>query len=217
MPSPAIHCMRLKLPPIRAPRLSRLLVHFSVRARIIVLALIPIAGFLANGLTYLSGERDVGNAFQTVKHSVALADASRDFKSAIAAVRITVKDFSAAPSDQLIGTFDQAQRLAQSSLAKVAATIDSDRHNGIVALRGGVAMLKANFDKLVAVQRALGFTEAEGLRGRLRTAGNKVEHIINDNLNWLAEQDANKLMMSLMTMRRQEAEYRVNPEELLHQ
>src|SRR5689334_12045047 len=132
--------MRLKLPPIRVPRLSRLLAHFSVRTRIVILALIPIAGFLANGLTYLSGEHEVGIAFQTVNHSAALADASRDFKSAIAAMRITLKDFSAAPSDQLIETFDQAQRLAQSSLAKVAASIEGDRHNSIVVLRGRVGM-----------------------------------------------------------------------------
>ena len=37
-------------------RLNRLLTSFSVRTRIIVLALIPVVGFLANGLTYVSGE-----------------------------------------------------------------------------------------------------------------------------------------------------------------
>src|SRR5512142_630663 len=105
--------LRFSLPVMpRIPRLSRLL---AVRTRIIVLALIPVAGFLANGLTYMSGEREVGNAFQTVKHSAALADASRDFKSAIAGMRITLKDFTAAPSGQFIQAFDQAQRLAQSS------------------------------------------------------------------------------------------------------
>src|SRR5512141_961207 len=92
----------LSVPRIRIPRMARLLAYFSVRTRIIVLALIPVAGFLANGLTYMSGEREVGNAFQTVKHSAALADASRDFKSAIAGMRITLKDFTAAPSDDLI-------------------------------------------------------------------------------------------------------------------
>ena len=70
----------------------------SVRTRIIVLALIPVVGFLANGLTYVSGESDVGTAFQTVKESVELADASRDFKSALAHMRLVVKDFTAAPA-----------------------------------------------------------------------------------------------------------------------
>jgi len=50
-------------------RLVRLLTSISVRTRIIVLALIPVLGFLANGLTYFSGEGAVGTAFETVKHS----------------------------------------------------------------------------------------------------------------------------------------------------
>ncbi len=53
---------------------------------------------------------DVGTAFETVKHSAALADASRDFKSAVAAMRITVKDFSANPSDDLVISFAAGAR-----------------------------------------------------------------------------------------------------------
>jgi hypothetical protein len=34
-----------------------MLASVSVRTRIIVLALIPVAGFLANGVTYVSGDR----------------------------------------------------------------------------------------------------------------------------------------------------------------
>lgn len=57
---------------------------FPARTRFVVLALIPVAGFLANGVTYVSGEGDVGRAFATVTQSHALADSSRDFKSAVA-------------------------------------------------------------------------------------------------------------------------------------
>jgi len=211
--------LRFSLPVtrIQIPRLSRLLAHFSVRTRIIVLALIPVAGFLANGLTYLSGESDVGDAFQTVKHSVGLADSSRDFKSAIAAMRITLKDFTTAPSDDLITAFQLAQKIAAQSLGTVAFSVDKDQRADIATLQQRVVVLKSNFDKLVAVQHTLGFREIDGLRGQLNIAGNKIEHIINDNLSWLAETDANRLMMSLMAMRQEEAEYRVNPEELIHQ
>jgi methyl-accepting chemotaxis protein len=72
--------------PFSFNRVSRLLTSISVRTRIVVLALIPVVGFLANGLTYFSGEGDVGTAFETVKHSTGLADTSRDFKSAIASI-----------------------------------------------------------------------------------------------------------------------------------
>jgi len=197
--------------------MARLLANFSVHTRIVVLALIPVAGILANGLTYLSGESEVGDAFQTVKHSAALADASRDFKSAIAGMRITLKDFTAAPSDDLITSFHLAQKIAVGSLDTVSSSIEKERRDDIATLRKGVAGLKSNFDKLVVVQYTLGFREIDGLRGQLNIAGNKIERIINDNLTWLAETDANKLMMSLMAMRQAEAEYRVNSEEIIHQ
>src|SRR5579885_2919521 len=96
------HRMLRKLSQTKLPGwLVRLLTAYSVRTRIVVLALIPVVGFFANGVTYMAGERDVGTAFDTVRRSNALADASRDFKSAIATMRITLKDFTATPSEQL--------------------------------------------------------------------------------------------------------------------
>ena len=182
-------------------RLTRLLTSISVRTRIIVLALIPVVGFLANGLTYVSGEGDVGTAFETVKHSAALADASRDFKSAIAAMRITVKDFSANPSDNLVVSFEQAHALALQSLDTIAASIDRRHAENIVGLRKDVMALRDTFTELVREQKTLGFDENSGLRNNLREAGNAVERIINENMTWLAEADAGKLMMALLTMR----------------
>jgi hypothetical protein len=49
-------------------RLARIFASFSVRTRIVVLALIPVGGFLANGFTYTAGESEVGRAFRTVTH-----------------------------------------------------------------------------------------------------------------------------------------------------
>ena len=93
-----------------------MLTSFSVRTRIVVLALIPVVGFLANGRTYISGEGDVGRAFGIVTQSTGLADASRDFKSAVASMRIIVKDFSVIPDDNLVVSFEQAHALAVKAL-----------------------------------------------------------------------------------------------------
>src|SRR6187551_2432780 len=82
--------------------LTRLAGRMSVRTRIVLLALIPVIGFLANGVTYVSGEDEVGRAFHTVNRARELADASRDFKIAVAAMRIAVKDFSVRPHGTLI-------------------------------------------------------------------------------------------------------------------
>ena len=198
-------------------RLTRPLSAISVRTRIIVLALVPVIGFLANGLTYFSGERDVGTAFETVKQSATLAGSSRDFKSEIASLRIIVKDFSTNPNDNLVVSFEQAHANALQSLDKIAASIDHGHAENIVGLRKDVMELRKNFNEMVREQKTLGFDEASGLRRKLRDAGNAVERIINENMTWLAEADAGKLMMSLLTMRAYESEYRLLQSELLRQ
>jgi len=209
--------MRFKILSFPVSRLPRLLTSISVRSRIIALALIPVVGFLANGLTYVSGEGDVGGAFETVKHSTALSDASRDFKSAVASMRIIVKDFTANPSNNLVVSFEQAHGLARQSLDAIAASIDRRHADNIESLQKDVAALRQNFTDLVREQKTLGLDESSGLRGNLHDAGNAVERIINENMTWLAEADAGKLMMALMAMRTFEAQYRLNQSELTRQ
>ena len=198
-------------------QLNRLLTSFSVRTRIVVLALVPVAGFVANGFTYVSGENDVGTAFATVKRAGGLADASRDFKNAVASMRIIVKDFSATPSNELVTAYDQVHMLAVKSLDTIESTIDHRHADNIAALRRQVVNLKAIFKDLVQEQTTLGFDETAGLRGNLRRAGNAVERIINENMTWLDENEARKLMLSLLSMRHYEADYRLLQHELIRQ
>src|SRR6202040_1110817 len=101
----------------------------------------PVVGFLANGLTYFSGEREVATAFATVNRSSALADASRDFKSAIASMRIIVKDFVAAPSSDLAVDFERMHGLAVISLNTIADSIEGQRTENIVDFRKDVTDL----------------------------------------------------------------------------
>ncbi len=197
--------------------LARMLTSVSVRTRIVVLALIPVAGFVANGLTYTSGEGDVGRAFTTVTQSTALADASRDFKSAVAAMRLVVKDFSVSPSNNLVIIFDESHGLALKALDSISGAIDQTRSENIVSMRKDVTALRKNFDDLVREQKILGFDDASGLRGNLRIAGNAVERIINENMSWLAKDEATKLMMTLLLMRHYEADYRVDQDEMSRQ
>ncbi|MGN6572656.1 MAG: methyl-accepting chemotaxis protein [Pseudolabrys sp.] len=190
-------------------RLSRLLSSISVRSRIVVLALIPVAGFLANGVTYLSGEDAVGRAFRTVQQSNELADASRDFKSAVNTMRIVVKDFSVKPTDALVVDFEGAQGLATHSLDVVSGILGKKFSGNVDGLRADLDGLQKNFDTLVLMQRELGYTDNDGLRGRLTTAGNGVERVINENTTWLAEGDAGKLKTALLAMRFYETEFRL--------
>ena len=206
------------LPSLSRPfqRAARRLTAVSVRSRIIVLALIPVAGFAANGLTYLAGERDVGKAFQTVTNARRLADASRDFKIAIAAMRIAVKDFAVNPRT-LIDAFGQSQALANQSLDAIEKSLGGKQSDDINDLRKQLANLKHNFAMLAEQQRRLGYSDGEGLRKKLRDSGNKIELAINENMTWLADAAAKKLMIALLTMRHHEDEYRLNPSELTRQ
>jgi len=209
--------MRFPIPALSLGRLPRLLNSISVRSRIAAVALIPVVGFLANGLTYLSGEREVASAFQTVKRSNALAEASRDFKGALATMRIAVKDFGAKPSINLVMTFEQAHASALRSLDAVAKSIDLAYAPALAGLRKDVMDMRESFNELVREQDTLGFDDSTGLQRNLRDAGNAVERIINQNVTWLADADAKKLMMALLTMRHHEAEYRLTQSELTRQ
>jgi methyl-accepting chemotaxis protein len=204
--------------PMRLQRLSsltsRLMASLSVRTRIVVLALIPVVGFLANGLTFMSGENDVSAAFDTAERAATLADSSREFKIAIGTMRISVKDFVAKPETSQIEAFDQALASAFKSLDHIEHSGTAVRTEVISGLRKQLAGLKANFDGLVDEQKTLGFTDEQGLRGKLSSAGIAVEQIINENLTWMDAADAQKLMMSLLSMRHYEAEFRLATSEL---
>src|SRR6185312_4815553 len=91
------------------------------------------------------------------------------------------------------------------------------RASDIAALRQTLKDLKGNFDKLVTEQRTLGFSEAEGLRKELRESSNAIERAIHANMTWLADGDAQKLMMLLLSMQHYESEYRLDAAELTHE
>ncbi len=203
--------------PFAARNPGRLLSAMSVRNRIVVLALIPAIGFLVSGATYVLGEREVGAAFQTVQRSSEVADASHAFKSAVSAMRTTVKNYSAHPDDTLAARFRGQAKRAYRSLETIANAIDT-RHLAIIGdLRTKLDGLDHSFAALVEGQSKLGNDERSGLRGNLLMASDAVETIINENMSWLDPGAAADLMVALLAMRNHEIEYRLKPAELTRQ
>ena len=190
----------------------------SVRTRIIVLATIPVAALLGNGITFMSGEEEVSKAFQTVASSAALSDASRDYKNAIAEMRIAVKDFAASPRKDFVGAFEMANFKAHKMLGAIGTAENSERANDVNVLLNQLAEIKTNFELMVREQTTLGFTDSDGLRRQLADAGRGIERVINGNvMDWLDDAEAKKLMLLLLTMRHYEAEHRLTPRELTRQ
>jgi len=118
-----------------------------------VLATIPVVGFPANGLTYVAGESGVATTFVAVKRSGALADASRNFKSAVSEMRIIVKNFSAKPNDTLVQNYEKVRQVALRSLDFFATMIESSHAEIIMRLDKDVTGLHATFVKLVEEQK----------------------------------------------------------------
>lgn len=195
----------------------QLITKFSVRTRIVVLAIIPVVGFLLNGIAFTIGETEVASAFDSVKTAAALADAGQEFKDAVAAMRIGARDFVTRPGQDRIQSFEDSHRRAVESLVAIEQAVAGVERNEIIRLRSRLATVKSNFEYLIKEQQKLGFTEEGGLRRAIRDSAMAIERIINEDMSWLRDIDAQKLMVSLVTMRRYESEYRSNRTQLVEQ
>jgi methyl-accepting chemotaxis protein len=183
--------------------------RLSVRARIIVLGVIPLIGFIANGIAFTAGDIEVGRAFDSVHRDAEIADASRALKNGLLSMRNATTEFVAHPSDAEVKNFDAAQELAMQSLDRIAASLSASDEDVITPLRITVRDLKASFASLVSEQKSLGFDETQGTTAQLIAASKTIETIIHDDLTWVADADSAKLLMSLLRMRRDEIEYRL--------
>src|SRR5256714_2270918 len=189
--------------------LSRLSTDLSVRARLIVLSIIPVAGLAAIAFAYLSSEHAVEQAFGSVEQSARMSDASRAFKEALTTMQMRAKEFVAQPQPSLVSRFDDAHDAAMNSLKNLEDLGAEAERQNLIALRGRVAKLKSTFAALTAEQDNLGLTEFEGIQGSLRDNGNGIEQVVNFDLAGLSEGDNRKILIPLMLMRRYEVEYRL--------
>ena len=181
----------------------------SVRARIIVLGVIPVIGFLANGIAFMVGDVEVGRAFDSVHRYSQVADASRDLKAGLLMMRAATTEYVARPSDNMVADFADGQELAMKSLERIAAMLGASAQDVITPMRITVRDLKTSFESLVNEQKSLGYDDSQGITAELTVASSAVERIIHEDLSWVADGDARKMLMSLLTMRRDEMAYRL--------
>jgi hypothetical protein len=116
-------------------------------------------------------------------------------------MRIVLKDFSAAPDDDLTRSFTILYGSALHNLNIIASAADPRFGQTVEGLRQELIKLQQRFDELVREQKILGYDDNSGLRAKLRDSGNAVERIINENTNWLDASYAQRLMIALLTMR----------------
>jgi methyl-accepting chemotaxis protein len=189
-------------------RLARFSTAISVRARIVALALIPVAGLAIIGAAYMTGEQETDRAFESVRNSSALAGASNEFRTALANMRVTAQIFGSRPNRALVDDYWDAHAAALNSL-DVIEKINRSPGVHVSQLRENVGLLKSHFEKLLQEQELLGFAESAGIEGAMRSTAAAVERIINQDMSGFNALDAKNLLTSLLTMRRFEAEYRL--------
>ena len=189
-------------------RVMRWSTNLSVRARIMAIVLIPVIGICLIGFAYLAGERQVAAAFERVTRASTLADASRELRLALADMRISARDFGQRPSDEVVKDFNRAYDLALSSLQVIEIQGMKEDRDTVADLWVRARGIEDHFRRAVAERRKVGFTDTDGLQGRMTTASHAVDRIINEdmpNATW----DVKDLLVSLLTMRRYELEHRI--------
>ena len=60
--------------------IHRLITSVSVRTRVVVLAAIPVIGFLVNGIVFMVGQYEVERAFHAAAQATNVSEASREFR-----------------------------------------------------------------------------------------------------------------------------------------
>jgi methyl-accepting chemotaxis protein len=179
--------------------IHRLITSVSVRTRVVVLAAIPVIGFLIN-------ER----AFQAATQANNVSETSREFRASVNAMRARTRDFAASPNKDLIAQFETAHAAALRTLGVIDNAVSAQERQNISSLKSQVEEISAHFNELVKSQTILGFTESEGVRDRMYRTATAVERIVHDDLSWMNERDAPRLVTSLLKMRRFEADFRLN-------
>ena len=181
----------------------------SVRARIIVLGVIPVIGFLAIGLAYMTGDIEVGRAFDSVHRDSAVADASRDLKTGLLMMRAATTEFVARPSDQQVQDFADGQELAMHIARPHRGVLDASEQDVITPLRITVRDLKTSFESLVNEQKSLGYTEPKASTPSSSPPATRSRRSSTTICRGSPTSTPRKLLMSLLTMRRYEIEYRL--------
>ncbi|MPZ41578.1 MAG: hypothetical protein GEU95_26740, partial [Rhizobiales bacterium] len=186
----------------------RLISQVSVRTRIIVIAIIPVIGFLANGVEFMTAQREVENAFRSAEQAADVAEASREFKLALTAMRMNAKEFAARPSYDKVSNFTAAHENAARFLDTMARESESSRKDEIAIMQARVSALKDSFSGLIHTQETVGFAEDQGLHHKLAASAKEAERVITEELTDLPGVTTQRFRALLAAMRVYEGQFR---------
>ncbi len=197
----------MTLPALRAISPTRFISRFSVRARIVAITLIPVIGFLANGLTFAGGEREVSTALASVKQETEGADASREFQRAVVTIQAAARSFADHPRPGYLQTLSDALSAATTHFAVIQSLGNGNDQTNLGAIERTFARMRQNFEELTKEYTRLGADNDAGIRAKVREAAADMERVIGLDMSWLPTETAHQLIETLLAMRRYEAAY----------
>jgi methyl-accepting chemotaxis protein len=198
-------------------RLTQVGRRLSVRSRIIGLAIIPIVGFLLNGMVFSLGERTGEQAFAISQRANRIVDASRDFMVALTTMRMSANRFLAEPSYELVNTFGAGYQRALKNLDLIHSDVEPDQQADIKELQTELTVLNGDFENLTKEQEEIGFAESDGLHERLTRVSSALDKALKDTAREIDERAAAALQTSYLTMHGYELLYRRNRVEFVRQ
>jgi methyl-accepting chemotaxis protein len=179
----------------------------SIRARIVFLALIPVVGFLANGVSFQLNERQVGQAFANSTVSQRLMEAGLELKAALTALQSTARDFAVQPTAARIEAFEAALKAANSSIATLDRYSGATSRGAVAGLSDQLSTTNGKFTSLAKEQKTFGLTANDGTRGKLEAAGAAIDRVTGDEA--VAGVAGGGLAQALVQARRLDFEYRI--------
>lgn len=147
------------------------------------IALLALAGVVVTGAICLAGLHFGSEAQQQADSSVLLrADVTSLSDNYSEAGQIGAA-FLRKPSEKLIDRHDQVLERALAHLTateKLLEALKTDAPQQISALRSGMNLYATRFHNIIAAQRIIGFSEKDGLQGKMAAAARLVEQRLNE-------------------------------------
>ena len=167
-----------------------------------------ILGLLAIGAIYLVGAASQARYQVVAQEAQAITDLTRNLRSNLLTMRVAEKDFLQRGDDGFVTRHGQLAKTTLDTLGelkrRIAATGDTALGTKVDGIRTVFDAYSETFAAVVRAKRTLGTSDAEGLRGALKTSANAI-------LQQMEMFDDKRVEAALMQLRAIEKDALISP------
>lgn len=152
----------------------------SIRARIAILAALPVLALLLAGTTFWFGQRAVLKASDQSLKYAALVETATEIKTNALTMRAVVESFRVDPMPRARDDFQKAMESNEQLVARMRASFDADMNGVLNDFARHNAPLAENFTSLYMAQEKLGMAGDQGIRRQLAENGRELDLVFNE-------------------------------------